>query len=114
MTESMRVSVLPEYTPEQAKKLNEVIDRKNHLEYLGLVLLKELNERFPLKQILKKGLVEYGYSKDETIEMIDEFFGDAKDENAGNCSAEGYTVDRLIREWQDTTNQMLHVASGRS
>ena len=101
-------SVLPNFSAEQGRRLQQAIDRKGHLEYLCFMLLSQLN-RLPLEQCLKIG-VSRGIVDQDSLK---DFFGDRKDEEVGSCEAEGHTIESLLSEWREATNDMMGLMAGR-
>ena len=105
MTEA--VTIMPTFTPEEAKRINDVIESKQHLEYLALMMLRELRDRGLSELIQKTG--------DDG--MMEEFFGvtvkGKQSEDPGCCTAEYHTVTSLIEDWDKTTDQLLRSIARR-
>jgi len=101
------VTIMPTFTPEEAKRINDVIESKQHLEYLALMMLRELRDRGLSELIQKTG--------DDG--MMEEFFGvtvkGKQSEDPGCCTAEYHTVTSLIEDWDKTTDQLLRSIARR-
>lgn len=104
------VSILPTFSPEQGAEINKLIDEKQNLEYLGIMMLKRLEDQCSIEQLLKIAIKHERADADNLVE----FFGDRdKDEEAGCDAAEGHTIPSLIKAWQETTEKMLRAVSGK-
>lgn len=67
------------------------------------MMLRELKKQLPLET-----LIRYAVERDMAdASVITDFLGD------GCCEAENHTVDSLLNEWQETTEKMLSLMSGR-
>ena len=102
MTEDRSVRILPEYTPEETAEINKLIEQKGHLEYLALMMVREVDKRTDLSAHLKK--------TDETA--FKEFYGDSCDD-CGCCAAEYHTIPSLLKEWQEVTDKMMGAIARR-
>ena len=95
------VNVLPTFTSTEAKHINGVIERKQHLEYLALMMLRELRDR-GLSELIQN-------AKDDGL--MEEFFGvtvrGEQSEEPGCCCAEYHTVTSILQEWEKTTDNLL-------
>lgn len=106
--EPMTVKVFPDMTKEEVEKLNEIIERKGHLEYLAMMMLSRLNESVHLRGMLERE-VRRETCDDATVE---EFCGkDPEHDEYGCCSAEGHTIESLLTEWRETTDLMLQTVA---
>lgn len=104
-SETEIVPVLPGLDSDQAETLQKALDRKQHVEYLCYVMLKDLNRKLPLKE-----LAEIAVKKEwSTEEVLREFFG----EEEGCCAAEGHTIESLLSLWDESADSMLKAAAGR-
>lgn len=106
-TKKETVKIMPDFTPEQAKCLDDAVNAKQHAEYLCYMLLNRLNRAAPLEQLLKDA-VRRGIC-DEAV--IQEFFGKPDDPESGCCEAEGFTLPSLLEHWQQCTETMLRVVT---
>lgn len=98
------VSIMPQFTEEQAKGINEAVERKGHLEYLCFMMLQQLDRKCSLERLLKLG-IKHGIVDADAVQ---EFFGDReKSDEAGCCEAEGHTIPSLLQEWRETTEKMM-------
>jgi hypothetical protein len=99
-----RISIMPDLTPEKHKQLAQIIDRKGHLEYLCYMMLNDLDRRLPLRQIIEAEIKRDG--SDESL-LVDFF-------TEGHGSVEGFTIPSLLKEWRETTDQMVKTMAGRA
>jgi len=99
--ETTTVSIVPEMNQEEADAFNKFLDDKQHAEYLCYMMLNALNTQVPLKELLKLA-AKKGWIDEETVT---EFCGEGED--AGCCSAEGFTVDGLLNHWSNATDKMM-------
>ncbi len=104
---SVTVSLIPNLSPEKAAEVNSVLDLKNHAEYLGVMALKALDRRFNLRLVLEKAVKAGIIDQD----MYEEAYGDP--EEGGFADAGSKTVPEIIKEWEDITNRLHGLMSGR-
>lgn len=111
---TITVPFLPNLTFDQQKKLQAVLDQKQHLEYLCFMMLDNLNRRLlrPMRSVIEAQVRLDRFDSG----VIDDFFGDKKasPDNAGLCEAGGHTVDSLLDEWQKVTHEMMDLMAGRA
>lgn len=111
----VEASIFPSYKPAEVKEINVIIERKVHLEYLALMMLDALNKTFPLKVLVEKG-IRAGICDESSLR---EFFDMPpetmleEDDEVGCCSAEGHTVESLLKEWHETTDNMIKAVAKR-
>ena len=101
-----RISIMPEFSQEQAAEMKETLEKKANLEYLCYMMLKSLHDNgleLVLKRACKQDIIE--------PDTLAEFYGDKPEDGA--CEAGGYTVKGLLKEWQETTEKMLSMVGGQ-
>jgi len=107
-TQTETVRIVPEMTPEEAKRFQDALDAKQHAEYLCYMMLDALNRAVPLEELMKLGVRREIVSE----ETIAEFFGNPEtDENAGCVSAENHTLPSLLKHWRESTDRMVRTIS---
>lgn len=92
--------IIGEMTDEEAKRVNGLLEQKEHLQYVCYLMLNALDRAglsAAIKEAEKRGVMDEGATAR---------FYPGKEHSEGGCSeSEWYNIPDLLQEWRETTDK---------